>query len=760
MINAKSEVSRVRSGKLIAAVGAMSCALVPVAVTCAELEEIIVTSQRRAENLQDVGIAVTTLSGDDLAELGFDEPRDLMMQTPGLMVSSSVGGTMQNFSLRGVGLNEFAPNNSSPVAVHVDDVYMSYSAFLNFGLFDLERVEVLKGPQGTLFGRNTTGGAVNFYSRKPTDTFEAAVTAEFGNYESSRLEGFVSGPIAANLSGRIAGFAKVQGDGPWFSRYLHQSIGKVDPWWGVRGQLSYEPSSVLSIDLNLHGGREVSEGPQYTIVPVMSASAPGTLCQAAIDGTVQGGEPDCVDRLGFGEPDSDPFTSSAGFRNRQEIEGVGANLSVTWDMGFADLVSVTGYEQVDRYSAEDADGTPKVRSDDVFINDMSQISEELRLLSPTDSDFSWITGLYFSADTLDTPTHQISFTAHPTLPIATNTSYTQEAEAYAAYAHATWRLRNAWELLAGVRYTDERRSYRGGSTEIIPPTELGGLGSPYDPERRFTYLSDEVAFTDWSWKVGANYRPSDDILAYASISKGFKSGGFNGNLAFNPAVLEPFDEETLISYEVGIKADLLDNTLRWNSAIFYYDYTDIILTGADVTVGPGGAEVTIFRSSNLSDAVVRGIESDIWWTAFDGLDLKVGLSYIDSELTNPKPGNEALEGDRLTYTPEWQGNWMVRYTRPLGQRSLVAAVQVDGTYKGDFFAEVPNTVLSSVDGYALVNARASMGSEDGKWELALWGQNLTDEAYVQYLNELPTIGVVLESVGYPRTYGVEISYKW
>lgn len=199
-------------------------------IEASTIEEIIVTAQKRAQNIQDFGLTINAFSGDDLESLGFDEPRDLMFQTPGMVVSYSVGSNLPNFALRGVGLNDFAPNNSSPVAVHMDEVYQSYSAFLNFGLFDMERVEVLKGPQGTLFGRNTTGGTVNFYSKKPTEEFSAGIKGAYGRYNAARVDFHINGGLSDNIAGRVSGFYKTQDEGPWHSRFLNKNLGAIDKW--------------------------------------------------------------------------------------------------------------------------------------------------------------------------------------------------------------------------------------------------------------------------------------------------------------------------------------------------------------------------------------------------------------------------------------------------------------------------------------------------------------------------------------------------
>lgn len=743
---------------LIVAVLSLTCTNAAVA----QLEEIIVTAEKRSKSVQNVAIAINAFSEESLKNFGFTEPRDLMYQTPGLIVSYAVGTNLPNFALRGVGLNEYAANNSSPVAIHLDEVYLSSAAMLNFGLFDFERVEVLKGPQGTLFGRNTTGGAVNFFSNGPTREFEAGITGTYGNYENLRGEGYISGPLSDTVSARVAGFYTTQGDGPWFNRPRNKNIGEIEYAWGVRGQLLYEPTDSLSFNLNVHAGNEKSEGGQYNMLPSFALDF-SDACPAYYAGTLSGGEPDCINFNGNQEPDDGPFANGAGVINRQELEGFGTTLTINWSLENMDIVSITAHESLDRFAQEDADGFIDIATDTVYIEDMNQYSQELRLVSSTDSSLEWILGGIWAKEEIDTPTHQGDFTDDVQFPANINASYVQNSESFAVFGQATWSFSEQWRLTTGLRYTEETREFAGGTDMVqpVPMTGLGLVGLPFDPPIVFSFVDDSIDFTDLSGKIGVDYSPNDDMLFYGSVSKGFKSGGFNGSVTFTNEELEPFDEEILYSYEVGYKIDLADDRVRWNGAIFYYDYHDVILAGQDVTFAPNGTPLAVLRSSNLSDAKVAGIEIDLWFHPSDGLDIQFGAAYTHSELVNPKPGNEALEGNRLTYTPEFQGNWLVRYETALGQSNLFGAIQLDGTYKGSFFAEIDNGPTSEIGDYALLNGRFSLYSDSGNWVVALWGQNLTDETYLQYVNDLTFInGSVLSSASYPRTYGIELSYNW
>lgn len=721
------------------------------------IEEIIVTAQKRAQNIQDVGLTINAFSGEDLESLGFDEPRDLMFHTPGMIVSYSVGSNLPNFALRGVGLNDFAPNNSSPVAVHVDEVYQSYSAFLNFGLFDMERVEVLKGPQGTLFGRNTTGGTVNFYSKKPTQEFSAGIKGTYGRYDAARVDFHINGGLSDNVAARIAGFYKTQDEGPWHSRFLNKNLGAIDEWWGLRAQLHFAPSDQLDINLNVHGGREQSEGAQYNMLPALSSGGSGP-CPAYLDGSLQGGEPDCFDLIGNQEPDNDPFSSSLGLPNTQRLESIGTNLTANWDLGHFRVTSVSAYDRLERFATEDADGFPEIIVDDLYENEIDQYSQELRLASGSEAVLGWLVGAYWSNDKIDTPKQEFLGTDFP-VPGGLNAIYEQETDSVALFGNFDYELTDSLQLNAGIRYTNEERSFDGRTIATITPPVIGGEGVPFEPDVVLASLTDELTFDDVSWKVGLDYFAVEDWLYYGSISKGFKSGGFNGNLALSDAELKPFNEENLIAYEAGVKGTLLEASMQLTAAVFFYDYEDVILQIGETLSLPGGGSFTVFRFGNGADAEVKGFESNVTWRLVDGFDIRAGLAYTDGELKNAAVGNENLNGSTLNYTPEWSANWVVRYQRAISS-DMQGAIQFDGTHKSDFFGEVPNSPVSSIDGYTLLNARVSIESNDGRWTLAAAVQNLNDEEYTQYVNDLIGLGTVLKTAGYSRTYMIEISYHW
>lgn len=722
------------------------------------IEEIIVSAQKREQSLQDVSVAVTAFSGQEIKDLGLNEAADLAALVPNVTAVNIFGNSLTNFVIRGLGFNDIAPNNGSPAAVHLDEVYFAYSIMLNFSLFDIERAEVLKGPQGTLYGRNTTAGAVSFFTVKPRSEFEAMASVSYGNYQNAELEGFINVPINEKVSTRFSGYMRQQGSGPFYNRFYDIHQGEVDKYaW--RAQVNAKPNDDLEINLNVHGGEDHSDQYNYTVSPYGNGTLPlsgNVPCPAYFTGTLKGGEPNCFGYLGEQEPDSDPFTTAAGQRGRHDLEGLGMSLNVKWDMDFATLTSITGYETFDRYYSEDADGFPQQIVDDYFKNDINQYSQETRLASNGEGPFNWIAGLYWQKDKMDTPVHEAkSFFARN---LGVKTVYVQKSETYAGFLHTEYQFDPNWRLIAGVRYTWEERFWDGAT--FLTTGDPNPNESPTTNLARIAKRTDKKSWENVSGKVGIDYMPNENALLYASVSKGFKSGGYNGNLAFADAGITDFDEETVYSYEIGAKTKLFDGSLIWNSAAFYYDYQDIQLIGNSTVIGPGGLPTNVFALGNLADARVYGVETELWWRPLDGLDIKLTAGWLDAKTKNAKPGNAAIEGNDLAYAPEWNTSGIVKYTQPVSNSGILGSVQVDWQYQGDRFSNVSNHPVTHLRSYWLFNARVALSDEDARWEVALWGKNIFNKEYEVAATDLGSTRRLLEIYGYPRTYGLELTYKW
>ena len=689
-----------------------------------QIEEIIVTAQKREQNLNDVSVAVTVFTGDDIREQRLGQPIDLAAQTPNLNINETFGNSITNVSIRGLGLNDYAVNNNPAAGIYIDEVYLVSPAMLTFQLFDMERVEVLKGPQGTLYGRNTTAGAVKFISRKPTEEIEGYLSADYGRYDHFVLEGAISGQIAHGLTGRAAVQTSQRNDGFQLNRATGDKVGEIDrtAW---RGLLNWRLSDDLDVMLNVHGGFDNSD---TLLVKVDNAFTP-------VDDGI-----------------ADPFSSSAGNDTELDNENYGASLTINWHLSEdLTLTSVTGYEDYERSHDEDRDGTTLVQLDGLFLNNIEQVSQELRLTYVRD-DYALIGGVFYGND--DVSTRDI-FDASDLLPLfgpafatakAIGNEYAQEADSYAIFGHAEWQLHEDWKFIAGLRYTEEDKEFKDAFTFLQ-------VGEDRTEIQVFPPVSNDYSVSNLSGKAGIDYTGFENALLYASFSRGFKSGNFQGQLTFNPADLQAFDKELVSAYEIGAKTQLLNNSLQFNVSAFFYDYEGVQIYGPifQSVVGP------LFGITNAGDAEVYGAEFDLLWKAAAGLDIRLGLGLLDTEITDSFVPNVA-EGSKLPNSPDVNFNAGVKYQWQLTP-ALVADIMLDTSYKDDVSYDIVNQPMETLeDGYWITNARAGISSANGKWGVHLWGKNITDEVYrTQVLTSTVGFG---ENYGLPATYGISVDLNW
>ena len=625
-----------------------------------------------------------------------------------------------NVSIRGLGLNDYAVNNNPAAGIYIDEVYLVSPAMLTFQLFDMERVEVLKGPQGTLYGRNTTAGAVKFISKKPTEEFEGYLSADYGRYDHFVLEGAMSGQIAEGLTGRVAAQTSQRNDGFQLNRATGDKVGEIDrsAW---RGLLNWQPSEDLDVFLNVHGGFDNSD---TLLVKVDNALTP-------VDDGI-----------------ADPFSSSAGNDTLLDNESYGASLAVNWHISeYLTLASVTGYEDYERSHDEDRDGTVLVHLDGLFLNNIEQISQELRLTYVKD-EYVLIAGVFYGRDEVST---RDNFDASALLPLlgvpadAVGNEYNQEADSYAVFGHAEWQFHEHWKVTAGLRYTEEDKEFNDAFTFLrFGEAEV----------QVFAPISNDYSVSNLSGKAGIDYSGFENTLLYASFSRGFKSGNFQGQLTFNPADLQAFDKELVSAYEIGAKTQLLNNSLQFNVSAFFYDYEGVQIYGPifqHELLGP------LFGITNAGDAEVYGAEFDLLWRVAAGLDIRLGLGLLDTEITDSFVPNVA-EGSNLPNSPDVNFNAGVKYQWNLTP-SLVADIMLDTSYKDDVSYDIVNQPMETLEnGYWITNARAGISSANGRWGVHLWAKNITDEVYrTQVLTSSVGFG---ENYGLPATYGVSVDLNW
>ena len=683
------------------------------------LGEIVVTAQRREQRADDVGVTINVLTGSDLKAAGTQSVVDLAAITPNVQIKNVVANSVVNVSIRGIGLNDYAANNNPAAGMYVDNVYLVSPVMLSFGLFDIDRVEILKGPQGDLYGRNTTAGAVNIISRKPSATTDIQLEAGYGSYDSWHLDGAVGGALTSTLSARFALQTVQQGSGPQTNYVTGNRIGKVDRTNG-RLQLLWEPSDSFNLLLNGHKGYDRSDVSLYKADNILTTEEDAYVGQ--------------------------PRVSGAGIDPHMELESSGVSLTANWSISpQVTLTSISAYEHFTRLHIEDTDGTSLSFLDSTYRNSIDQYSEELRLAYHGD-DLELIGGAFYSHDKVETRDEFFSSDLLPLLGLAgldtIGNTYRQRTDAYAAFMHAEWTFAPNLTLVGGLRYTKEDKVFDQATTFLCTAGSCSNLFAP---------VSNDYSTSNVSGKIGLNYQAGDRTLIYGSISRGFKSGGFQGQLTFDPTVLQPFDDEKLTAYELGVKTRLFSN-LQLNAAVFDYEYSDAQIYGPlfDSPVG------VLFGIANVGDVRVQGVEADARWRPTAGLDLRFGVGVIDTEVTRSVVAGVA-KGSVLPNSPSLTLNGRMKYEWSVSDRAS-ADITLSGNYQSRVRFDVVRSPAEAVEGgYFLGNAEVGISFSD-HWRAAVWVKNIFDRLYrTQALNT--SVGWTSQ-YGPPRTAGFNLSYQF
>ena len=717
------------------------------------LGEIIVTAQRRSENLQKVPAAVTAFSATDLARFGFADAMDLKQQTPGLQIKSSNGQTKPNVFLRGIGTNDFNVSASGAVGFYVDEVYQGLQSAQLFQMFDLERVEVLRGPQGTLYGRNTTGGASNFFTRKPGDEAAANATLSYGRFNQFDLEAAVETPLAADFGVRIAGiYRSTDGDGRNF--FTGERVNGFDSG-AARALLRYTPEGQEWI-LNVHGGRQDGDGPRYHFQRVPNNRFP--------DGVLP--------LIGVAAPYVAPggyWDGSWDLPQDEEIENHGAALTGRIDIGDLTLHSVTGYEHVDAFVRFDSDGSPLDYVNVEFGDRGRQFSQELRLASSPGGTLTWIAGAYVYIDRVRAANRfdigrfaRTLFGAmpditNPSAPIDIHQNYTQKTRSLAGFGSLSYRIDDALKLTGGLRFTRDRKTLDYGTT--ADAAEAVGLPFLIAVRQR----------RSWDALTGnavVDYQATRDLLVYASYNRGFKSGQFNASPLFNAADVNSADPERVDAFEAGVKSQFADNRVRLNVSAFYNKFRklQVFQFVPDATTG-----VPTSRYSNAGAARVKGIEFEIDARPVDALSLRLSGAYLDAKYTRfvsaaDDPATPAVEtvsfaGNRLTAAPELNLNGAADYEIDLGGE-LSLTPGYDFTYDSRQFFTAENSIALSQRRYWVHNAALTLRHAGSGYSLSGWIRNFTDSRYNNEILPLPDFGVNGEIRGARQTYGLTASARF
>lgn len=721
------------------------------------LDVVVVTAQKREQDILDVGATVSAIGEQTLRDSRVNTMSDLPAHVPNVDIRNQAAGTLPVITIRGVGLNDFSNTNNPSAGVYIDGVYLSSLGLLSFDFFDLERVEVLKGPQGTLYGRNSTAGAINFISAKPVfDDVSTTVSATYGNYGTQELQGVSNLPVNDQFAIRLGGKLIRQTEGFFYNRTTGSDLGEQSIFLG-RAQLRWRPDSNTDVTLKIDGFDNDSELGQGAFFGALDfTNPPGFACAALARGET---DPNCTNALGYSDPDGDPFRGDWAEAPFYDAGQIAATLEGTFNLGGAELASVTGYIDHYREAYTDLDASPATLLEFVPTTDVEQYSQEFRLSGTQNGRLDWLLGVFGSHDRI-----KVGSTGYADDFFGTRTSGygDQTTDAAAVFGHGEYALTDQISLIGGLRFSWEKKEYSArvfddnpfGSSCLLSATCTPGMTG------RVTLASAddlEVEDENVSWKVGLDWKPSDNTLYYASVSQGVKSGGFFFGFTTNSGSFQPFDPESLISYEVGMKNRTADGALQFAASAFYYDYSDI-----QTYVRDESGTVPFQRLGNVGEATLYGadFEATFMPPAIDGLSITGGLGLLESELGSfVALGGPVEEGKEFPNAPALTVNATVRYERPVGN-NLRGIVQVDGRYSGETQKDALNNPVIAADAYNLWNGRLAIAAEDNRWEFALWGKNLFDEAYKVQGVDLTSLGFGYENYNPPRTYGATLTVRF
>ena len=763
------------------------------------LEEVIVTAQKREQGIQDVGIAITAFSGDQLRDLGISTPDELDMHVPGLMVTDFGNSYISVFTLRGSSQLDFADHQEPPVAVYLDGAYVSFIGGVGMAFYDLERAEVLKGPQGTLFGRNATGGLVHLITKKPSQEANGYLEVSGGEYGMVKTEGGIGMPLGKNLSGRISGLWNKHNGYIDNLTDTDEDLVEMDSR-NLRGQLLWEPDEDTSFLLQ---GRWSDDKDSNTLgyfarpvalhFPQLSGAdlAAGTNGISELlgipndpsvifppigqgDGLVRLSDPDSAEYANFcshplsvgffGGPgavdcfgnveDGDPRTARVNQFGSFTREYWGLTGTLNMNFGNFEVVNILDYQSFDKYYIEDTDGTPITSLDFFQYVDSWQFSEEFRVHWETDRS-RWVAGAYYLHIEGD---YRSGVYTPEGLGFGMDNNYSNETDSYAFFIQGEYDVSPAWTVIGGFRWTEDEKN-----TVLSPTCEWNIVG---DPDCSFVLLpflgfagnsAQEQGFDlersegDYSLKFEIDWKPNDDWLVYAGVTRGNKAGAFNsGALALYTIPQAEFDGETLWSYEAGFKSTLLNGTTRLNATAFYYDYSDF------QTYTQVGPSLVVFNI----DSEVVGAEIELVTNPWEGWEFLFGVSILDAQIKDLNYGAGLQSDVEMTNSPELSLNGLGRYTwNAFAGGSMTA--QLDFNYVDERQLNAVPSPAYIADDYFLLNARLGYMTGDGRWSAALWVKNLTDEEWVPTVFDLGTFtGSSIETVGAPRWFGGTVSYHW
>lgn len=690
-------------------------------------ETVVVTAQRREQSLQDVPVAVSAFSAEQLKNYSIETIQDLALRTPGLTVGA-VDPVQNNFSLRGIGTAAGISQNAGgdgSVVVFVDGVYAGRGGTPDLDVLDLERVEVLRGPQGTLFGKNAIGGLIQFVSRKPSDTPSFFAEGTVGNFSRYNLTVRGNMPISDKVF-LSAGFAHKQRDGFEFNETTGNDVNDQDVTT-ARVALRLLPTDSLDIVLRADGTWQDQAG-----------NPRDNNCDASFNGGVH-----CVGV----NPDPrivNAYIDGQIFRQIGSVSG-----EINWDTGFGTLTSLTALRDVKYkfrtpFFSNPINPPTQIESTDFAVETATQFSQEVRFaFEALDDRLEGQFGLYYLDEDIDRVQGQIQDFPAPAQQGTAIYPQSVEASSFALFGQFDYALTDRLTATAGARMTWENKEGRFAGMKVsgpgLPPP-LGSLAG-YDVEASESW----DAFTP---RFALNWQASDTVMVYASAAKGYKSGGFQGLSGTAAGASTPYDPEFAWGYELGAKTEWLDRRLTVNAAVFKTDYEDLQISQL--------VPLCCVVVSNAAKAEIQGVEVEFVGRLTDSLRLDGSYSWLDTEFVEYEIPGTDYTGNELPRSPSGKYNIGAQYEAPIGNMSVLA--RVDYSWVDDAFFEASNVAAQLWPEHDNLDARLAVTLPDDRWQVSLWGKNLTDELVPTYVTYFGPFRQTLVPYTPPRTYGLSLSY--
>lgn len=702
---------------------------------------IVVTASKRSENLQDVPISMSAVTGDALAASKTIVADELVTKVPNLQLNGIAGDNIPIFALRGVSMFDYSFNQSSPVATYYDEVYKGNFAFLGVSMFDLERVEVLRGPQGTLYGKNTTGGAVNLISKAPElgDT-NGYARFGYGNYDRTDLDGAVNVPLGDSAALRVAGtFSRASG---WFENVVpdQPNLGGVRQF-GLRGSLKVEPNP--SVNFVLRASTSYQNPRNYGIFS----------------------EPEAINRVGLTRRQ---IASNETSRRKARTHSVSLTANAELNDALT-LTSITSWDRGTLDIVEDTDGLPIQLLEIAYFDRATQFAQDLRLTSDFDGPFNFILGAYYNREKVfnrttlrllqdvasggdvdmdgDVDDDDCALTTIGEACQFRN-SFDQIKKSFAIYTDLSYEITDAVTLRGGLRFTRDTGRQNNFIAEILAPS-----GTVFGATIPTPTTSPSFRNSDFSGKIGIDFKTAGDDLIYATISRGYRAPSFNAQAFFDPSEVSVAEKETVYSYEIGAKTQFANNAVTLNLAGFYYDYSNQQFINVDPTTA---AQVLL----NIPKSRIFGGEAELTAFLSDNVTIRSALGLIDTKVKRGVVSGLDVAGNDLANAPSVSlsgGFDVTAFDNDSGKLSLHGEMSY---ISGQFF-EVINIPRLEQGGYALLSGHIDWQSADGRFSASIWGKNLTNKFYyTSRVDLLGGFGFDYNHIGNPRTYGVSVGVSF